>query len=112
VLVAGAGFVLTGRRVGCTRYRPDRWHAAEFVAASSGLAAGMLMWLCTRVDPLTLNPSLASLSWPTVSLLPVTAVLVGALPALLTPHPPLEGLEPVAVPDPAAVRVPVGRATA
>jgi len=89
--VAVGGFVLSGRRVRCTRYRPDRWRLAELVAAGSGLAAGVLMWMTTRVDPLVLNPSLSVLSWPTVSLLPAIAVLIGAVPAVLTPHPAVEG---------------------
>jgi energy-coupling factor transport system permease protein len=98
-LLAGVGFVLTGRRVECTRYRPDRWRAAEVVAAGSGLATAVLMTVSARVDPLTLTPPLSVLSWPTVSLLPVMAVLVGAVPALLTPHPPLDGDELGAVPE-------------
>ena len=98
-LLAGVGFVLTGRRVECTRYRPDRWRAAEVVAAGSGLATAVLMWVSAGVDPLTLTPPLSVLSWPTVSLLPAMAVLVGAVPALLTPHPPLEGDELGAVPE-------------
>jgi energy-coupling factor transport system permease protein len=89
VAVAVTGFVLSGRRVRCTRYRPDRWRTAELIAAGSGLTTLVLMWASTS-DPLALNPSLSVLAWPTVPLLPAIAVLIGAVPAVLTPHPAIE----------------------
>ena len=112
VALAVAGFALSGRRVRCTRYRPDRWRTAEAVAAGSGLATGVLVWMSTRTDPLELNPSLTVLSWPTVPLLPAVGVLIGSLPALLTPSPPVDGAEtpdrtvsgPAVVPSPQVVR--------
>ena len=111
VALAVAGFALSGRRVRCTRYRPDRWRTAEVVAAGSGLTTGVLMWMSTRIHPLELNPSLSVLSWPTVPLLPAVGVLIGALPALLTPSPPVDGAEtpdrsvsgPAVVPTPQVV---------
>jgi energy-coupling factor transport system permease protein len=112
VALAVAGFALSSRRVRCTRYRPDRWRTAEAVAAGSGLTTGVLMWMSTRIHPLELNPSLSVLSWPTVPLLPAVGVLIGALPALLTPSPPVDGAEtpdrsvsgPAIVPTPQVVR--------
>lgn len=88
VLAAGAGFVLTGRRVNTSRYRPDRWRTGELMAAGCGIATGVLLWASSWVDPMQLYPSLVPLGWPTVSWLPLVAVLVGVLPAVLTPRPP------------------------
>ncbi|MGK5632902.1 energy-coupling factor transporter transmembrane protein EcfT, partial [Streptomyces sp. URMC 123] len=85
--VATCGFVLGGRRVRRTRYRPDRWRAGELLAVASGVAAGALMYATTGVDAANLHPSLSPLGWPEISPLPAAAVLVGALPAWLTPPP-------------------------
>lgn len=85
--VAVVGFLLGGRRVGRSRYRPDRWMAAELLVVGAGLGTGALMYLTTRVDPANLYPTLSPLSWPEVGLLPALAVLVGALPAWLAPPP-------------------------
>jgi energy-coupling factor transport system permease protein len=96
VAVAVTGFVLSGRRVRCTRYRPDRWRTAELIAAGSGLTTLVLMWASTS-DPLAMNPPVSVLAWPSVPLLPAIAVLVGALPAVLTPHPAIEAGVPAPV---------------
>ncbi|WP_307869247.1 CbiQ family ECF transporter T component [Nocardiopsis sp. B62] len=86
--LAVAGFVLGGRRVRRTRYRPDRWRPAEFLVAGSGAAAALLVNLTTRVDAASLYPSLNPLAWPELTLLPALAVLAAVLPAWLTPPPP------------------------
>ena len=88
IAVSWTGFVLTGRRVGCTRYRPDRWRAAELLTAASGIAVAVLVIAATRVDPAALTPSLSLVAWPTVPLLAALGCLVGVLPAFLTPQPP------------------------
>ncbi|WP_244615787.1 CbiQ family ECF transporter T component [Stackebrandtia albiflava] len=85
--VAVVGLLLGGRRVGRSRYRPDRWRAAEFAVVASGLATGGLMFLSTRVDPADLYPTLSPLTWPEVTVLPVVAILSGVLPAWLAPPP-------------------------
>ena len=64
----------------------------------------MLVWMSTRTDPLELNPSLTVLSWPALPLLAAAGVLLGSLPALLTPHPPVDGAEPPE-PTPTALAV-------
>ncbi|MEV0645371.1 CbiQ family ECF transporter T component [Phytomonospora sp. NPDC050363] len=87
--VATTGFVIGGKRVRRSRYRPDRWRPGEFTVAASGLATGALMYLTTRVDPANLYPSLNPLTWPEVGLLPAAAILVGVLPAWLAPPPDL-----------------------
>ncbi|GAB2895924.1 CbiQ family ECF transporter T component [Streptomyces mayteni] len=86
--VAVLGFLLGGRRVRRSSYRPDRWRAGELLTAAAGLATAAGMYLSSRVDPANLYPSLSPLSWPEVSALPVLAVLAGLLPAVLAPPPP------------------------
>lgn len=86
--LAVAGFVLGGRRVRRSRYRPDRWRPAEFLAAGSGVAAALLINLTTKVDAASLYPSLNPLAWPELAALPALAVLAAVLPAWLTPPPP------------------------
>ncbi|MEO3751062.1 CbiQ family ECF transporter T component [Streptomyces sp. B6B3] len=88
VALAVAGLALGGRRVRRSHYRPDRWRAGELLAAASGLAAATLMYAATRVDPADLYPSLSPLAWPEVPPLPVVAVLLGLLPAVLGPPSP------------------------
>jgi len=89
-LVAGIGFVLTGRRVHTTRYRPDRWQAAELITVGCGVGVAAGFWLTARVDPASLNPSLSDLTWPQLPLPGVLALVVCVLPALLTPPPAVE----------------------
>jgi len=84
--LAVAGFVIAGRRLRRTRYRPDPWRGAEWAVAGCGLliAAGMT-WL-GRINPADLNPSLQPLTWPALPLAPVMVVLVlGGLPGWLAP---------------------------
>ncbi|UBI35565.1 MULTISPECIES: CbiQ family ECF transporter T component [Streptomyces] len=86
--VAVLGFVVGGLRAGRSRYRPDRWRAAEFLVAGSGIATGALLYLASRADAADLYPPLSPLTWPEAGPLPVAAILVGALPAWLAPAAP------------------------
>jgi energy-coupling factor transport system permease protein len=86
-IVGGVGISLSGRGVSRTAYRPDSWRLAEVTVVASGLVAGTLVWLTSRVDPADLNPSLSPLAWPQVSLLPILGIMVGLAPALLAPLP-------------------------
>lgn len=87
ILTALVGFRYAGRRVQRTRYRPDRWHLAEAVAAASGLAVAGFLFVTSSVDPTNLNPSLIDLSWPLLSWPPLIGVLIGVAPSFLTPRP-------------------------
>ena len=88
VLLAGAGFVAAGRRVQRTRYRPDRWRAGEIVAVVSGLAVAVLIYVAADHSPEVVNPSLTE--WPALSALALIAVMIGVVPAFLTPEPVLD----------------------
>ncbi|AJP01798.1 cobalt ABC transporter permease [Streptomyces cyaneogriseus subsp. noncyanogenus] len=92
VLLAGlaaalAGLRLGGRRSLRTRYRPDRWNARSGLVAVSGAAAAALLALAGARDPAALNPSVVPFSAPGLPLWPAAAVLLGLLPAFVTPAP-------------------------
>ena len=85
--VALGGFALAGRRVHRTRYRPDSWQLAEITTALSGVVCAVILLAGIGFDQTVLFPSLATLAWPQLSLVPIAAVLVGLVPAILTPPP-------------------------
>lgn len=93
VLAAGAGlgalgFRHAGRTVRRTRYRPDRWRAAEWAVLLSGLACFVLVQLVARgPDAGVLVPSVRE--WPTLVPAVVVALALGLLPSVLTPPPAL-----------------------
>lgn len=127
--LAGAigGFVLGGRRVVRSVYRPDRWRPAEIAVALAGLTTAAGLYATTWVDAANLYPSLSPLSWPEIAVLPTVAILVGVLPAWLAPPPPTEtpttmdgvaagggavgggGASPTPTPTPAPISVPAAR---
>ncbi|MEV5707159.1 CbiQ family ECF transporter T component [Actinoallomurus sp. NPDC052274] len=94
--VATGGFLLGGRGVRTTVYRPDRWRTAEVLVAAAGIGTGALLYLTARYGATSLNPSLSPLRWPVLAPLPVTAVVVAALPAWAAPPPPLKPVEAAA----------------
>ena len=85
---AGAGFVLGGRRVRRTRYRPDPWHLTEWGVALCGVVVATVLFVAADVDPSNLNPSLQPLTWPPLPLGASAGILVGILPAWIAPPPP------------------------
>ncbi|CAL9564012.1 hypothetical protein SUDANB132_04695 [Streptomyces sp. enrichment culture] len=92
VLLAGvaaalAGLWLGGRRTLRTRYRPDAWNARAWLVTASGAAVAALLTLAASRDPAALNPGVVPLVAPTLPLWPAAAVLIGLLPAFLTPAP-------------------------
>lgn len=89
LVVAAAGFVLGGRRIRRTSYRPDPWRWPETLVVASGVGACALLFVSSRIDPGNLYPSLSPLSWPEVSLPPALSLLLGALPAFAAPRPSL-----------------------
>lgn len=79
------GMVVAGRGVTRTRYRPDRWHAAEIGVACVGVAVAAGTWLTAAADPLGMN--VQPTGWPRLDWAPWCVVLLGLLPAWLTPPP-------------------------
>jgi energy-coupling factor transport system permease protein len=67
-----------------TRYRPDPWALPEWLTAACGLAVALTFQAAVH-DPLGVG---VPLRWPHVAPLPFAAVLLGLLPAVLTPSLP------------------------
>jgi energy-coupling factor transport system permease protein len=78
-----AGFV-AGRRVHRTRYRPDPWRGSEWLVVGCAAVVAIAFALTVH-DPVTTGVALA---WPRLRIVPFLAVLVAALPAVLTPEVP------------------------
>lgn len=88
LLLAGTGFLLGGRLVRRTSYRPDRWRPAELAVVACGIVVAAGMYLA---DPAGAFPPVSPLAWPPLPALPAAAILVAALPAWLAPPPPASG---------------------
>ncbi|TWD27349.1 energy-coupling factor transport system permease protein [Streptomyces sp. T12] len=92
VLLAGvaaalAGLRLGGRRTLRTRYRPDPWDTRAWLVTASGAVVAALLVLAGARDPGGLHPGVVPLVAPTLPLWPAAAVLIGLLPAFVTPAP-------------------------
>lgn len=84
-VLAVAGLRAAGRRVSRSRYRPERWRAAETATVACGVATAALVWGTARADLVAVHPGVQA--WPTVTLPLLLAVVVAALPAWVTPPP-------------------------
>jgi energy-coupling factor transport system permease protein len=84
---AGCGFVVAGRRVRRTRYRPDPWLLPEWLVSASGAVAGASVLLAAAADPAGVLGPYAPVAWPALPLLPVAGLLVALLPAWVAPRP-------------------------
>ncbi|WP_035849667.1 CbiQ family ECF transporter T component [Kitasatospora azatica] len=94
VLAAGlaasaGGLALGSRRTVRTRYRPDPWAWPEWLVAGSGLAAGAGVILLAGRFPAAFAPSVVPPTAPGLPLLAALAVLLGLLPAVAAPPPPV-----------------------
>jgi energy-coupling factor transport system permease protein len=89
--LAVVGLVVGGRTATRSRYRPDRWAAAEWVTAGSGLAAAVAMIVTAATDGAELFPSTSPLVVPALPVVPLAGVLVALLPAWLSPVAPRSG---------------------
>ncbi|MFJ2947174.1 CbiQ family ECF transporter T component [Streptomyces sp. NPDC087226] len=87
VAAALAGLRLGGRRTLRTRYRPDPWDLRAWLVTASGAAVAVLLTLAASRDPAALHPGVVPLVAPTLPLWPAAAVLIGLLPAFITPAP-------------------------
>jgi energy-coupling factor transport system permease protein len=100
--VSAVGVALAGRRVGRTRYRPDRWTPPAFALAASGAVAALAVRLAGTGHPDVLHPEPGAL--PATTYLALLAMLVPLVALVFTRRP---GLGAAAAP-PGALRTTSG----
>lgn len=88
VVGAAVGFVRSGKRNIRTKYRPDPWRTPEWLTSLSGVGTAGLVITAGVITPGSLAASVTPLAWPNPPLLAVVGILLGLLPAVLTPQPP------------------------
>ncbi len=88
LLLSGLGLWLGGRHVERSTYRPDPWRGAEWLTLGCGVVAAAALVTLSRTSPEELAMPLTPLAFPPLPLAAVVGLLVGALPAYLTPQPP------------------------
>jgi energy-coupling factor transport system permease protein len=90
---AAASLAVGARRERRSRYRPDPWAAPEWAVTISGVLTGALVMVAAErgVPGIILQTSPAV--WPTLPWLPALGLLLGLLPAWLSPMPPLRAAE-------------------
>lgn len=76
-----------GRRVERTRYRPLRWHAAEYLTAGSGVAVAVGIKLLSTEQVAVIYPAVPG--WPPLSVLSLLVVAIGILPVFVAPQAPV-----------------------
>ncbi|MGL5930729.1 MAG: CbiQ family ECF transporter T component [Dermatophilaceae bacterium] len=82
------GLWLGGRHVTRSVYRPDPWRAAEWLTVGCSAAAAAVLVVLARTSPDALAMPLAPLAVPALPPAAVVALLLGAVPAFVTPEPP------------------------
>lgn len=86
--LSALGLWLGGRHVPRSTYRPDPWRGAEWLVITCGVAAAAVFVVLSRVAPDGLSMPLMPLAVPPLPVAAVLGLLIGALPAYLTPEPP------------------------
>ncbi|WP_404381804.1 energy-coupling factor transporter transmembrane protein EcfT [Knoellia locipacati] len=92
-LLVGVALSLTGIWLGGhanarSTYRPDPWRWPEWLTLASGAVAALAVQVVMRSDAASLGMPVEPLAVPALPLVAVAGLLVGALPAFLTPPPP------------------------
>lgn len=83
IALALGGVLIAGRWTQRTRYRPDPWSWPETITAGSGVLAAATV-IASASGSITIP-----LTWPSLPPLAVLAILSAAVPAAVTPEPPL-----------------------
>lgn len=101
-LLLAVGMVVSGRRVERSRYRPDRWLAAEWLVVALGVAAPVGVAVAAAMDPASVGWTLSPLSWPAVPAVAVMGIAASLVAGILTPPPvmTLTGLHLATAADP------------
>jgi energy-coupling factor transport system permease protein len=86
VLAAG-GLALGGRQSVRSRYRPDRWRAAEWLTAGCGVVCAATLVAVGAVDQASLMTSMQPLAVPALPPVATAGILGAALAAVTSPPP-------------------------
>ncbi len=100
--LCGLGLALGGRRVVRSQYRPDPWRAAEWGVVLCGLVPAVVLVGRLATHPAALAPSTDPLVWPALPVVPVLAILVAGLAAVVAPPPVRSARRDAGRADPAA----------
>jgi energy-coupling factor transport system permease protein len=91
VIILGGALVIGGMAGAShgsrSRYRPDRWRAAEWLVLSSGLLAAGAVVAAGGNDPSSLTQPLYPLGLPAVPLAALAGILIATLPSVVAPAP-------------------------
>src|SRR5450759_4215574 len=90
---AAASLAVGARRERRSRYRPDPWAAPEWVVLGSGAAAGIFVLVAEQRGVSGIVVQTSPAEWPMLPALPALGLLLGLLPAWLSPLPPVRALE-------------------
>lgn len=88
IICAVVGLRIAGRRSIRTRYRPDPWALPEWLVLLSGWIPAAIFIVVAVNDPASLAGQTSPLQWPALPTIPAIAVLLAALPGIVTPLPP------------------------
>ena len=88
VVCAIIGLRIAGRRSIRTRYRPDPWALPEWLVMASGWIPAIIFVFVATNDPLALAGQTSPLQWPELPIIPTIAIMLAALPGIVTPLPP------------------------
>jgi energy-coupling factor transport system permease protein len=91
VVALGGALVIAGLIAGShgtrSRYRPDRWRAAEWLVLGAGLAAVAGVAAAAHGDPNALTQPLYPLALPALPPLALAGILLAAAPSVVAPMP-------------------------
>ncbi|MEX1209442.1 MAG: energy-coupling factor transporter transmembrane component T [Candidatus Nanopelagicales bacterium] len=87
-ILGGIGFALAGRRSVRTRYRPDPWTWPEWGVTACALATAGIVVAASVQGVSGLIAAVDPIAWPAVPAVAVLAILISALPAVITPPVP------------------------
>jgi len=89
VVGLGGALVVAGLVAGShgprSRYRPDRWRAAEWLVLAAGLAAAAGVVVTGHTDPNALSQPLYPLGLPALPPVALAGILLAALPSVIAP---------------------------
>lgn len=104
-ILAVVGVLLGRSRSRPTVYRPDPWLSPEWIVSLSGVAAAVVMFFSSRIDPQNMYASVYPLSWPGLPAWALVACALALVPAFAAPPVVVHKIKPRIV-EPAPITEP------